>query len=207
MVWLMRNFAFLLFFTLCAGCTLVPHQVERAPAAHNLVVVFDIDGTLTTRVHAIRSTREGAVAAVQAYAAAGFRIVYLSARNPWFQWHIPFWLEQHGFPEGALHVMESREHRRDHAAFKLGVLDEYRANGWVLAAAYGDSSTDFDAYAKAGIDRGRVFALRREDAERCEPGSWSACFSNWPEQMEIIADLIRSANSNAGGNVQSKSKS
>lgn len=190
-VWLMRNVAFLLSFALCAGCTLIPYEVERAPAAHNLVVVFDIDGTLTTRVLAIRSTREGAVAAVQAYAAAGFRIVYLSARNPWFQWHIPFWLEQHGFPEGALHVMESREHRRDHAAFKLAVLDEYRANGWVLVAAYGDSSTDFDAYAKAGIDRGRVFALKREDAKSCEPGSWSACFGNWPEQMEIIADLTK----------------
>ena len=191
----MRNFAFLLFFALCAGCTVMPHAVEPAPAAHNRAVVFDIDGTLTTRVHAIRSTREGAVAAVQAYAAAGFRIVYLSARNPWFQWHIPFWLEQHGFPEGALHVMESREHRSDHAAFKLGVLDEYRANGWMLAAAYGDSSTDFEAYAKAGIERGRVFALKREDAASCEPGSWSACFDTWPEQMEIIADLIRKSGS------------
>lgn len=192
MVWPMRIFLLLLILALCTGCTLTPYKVDVAPADHNLAVVFDIDGTLTTRVRAIRSTREGAVAAVQAYAAAGYRIIYLSARNPLFQWHIPFWLEQHGFPEGAIHVMDLREHREDHASFKRRVLDEYRANGWVLAAAYGDSSTDFVAYADAGIERDHVFALRREDAETCEAGHWAACFSGWTEQMNVIADLIRS---------------
>lgn len=186
----MRSFALLLLFTTCAGCMLTPHEVESARSDHNLAVVFDIDGTLTTRVHAIRDTRKGAVAAVQAYAAAGYRIIYLSARHPLFQWHIPVWLERHGFPEGPIHVTESQEHRSDHAVFKRGVLDEYRESGWVFMAAYGDSTTDFDAYANAGIDRGRVFALRREGAQDCEPGTWAICFANWPEQMEIINDLI-----------------
>ena len=176
---------------MCAGCTLKPHEVVPAPPGHNLAVVFDIDGTLTTRVHAIRDTREGAATAVQAYAQAGYRVIYISARHPLFQWHIPGWLKRNGFPEGPVHVTESREQRNDHASFKHGVLNEYQANGWVLVAAYGDSSSDFDAYASAGIDKNRVFALRREGAEACEPGAWAECFANWPEQMGIIDELIQ----------------
>lgn len=194
MEWLMRRFVLLLWVVMCASCTLTPHKVEIAPPENNLAVVFDIDGTLTTRVHAIRDTRKGAVAAVQAYADAGYRIVYLSARHPLFQWHIPNWLEQHGFPAGPIHVTESSEQRSDHASFKYGVLGNYRESGWELAAAYGDSSTDFDAYANAGIRRDRVFALKREGAEACEPGIWAECFATWPEQMAIIGELIRARN-------------
>ncbi|MEJ2399921.1 MAG: hypothetical protein P8Y52_00890 [Xanthomonadales bacterium] len=187
----MRTFVALLSFLLCVGCSLEPHAVPPAPSERNLAVVFDIDGTLTTDVHAIRDTRQGAVAAVRAYADGGYRIIYLSARHPLLQWHIPTWLAQHGFPEGPVHVTETPSQRRDHAAFKQGVLDEYRASGWALAAAYGDSSTDFDAYRGAGIDRDHVFALRREGAKACEPGAWSACYAGWPEQMTIIDKLIR----------------
>jgi len=185
----MRKFALLCLLALCAACSLTPDRVEPAPPDHNAAVVFDIDGTLTTRVHAVRSVRSGAVAAVQTYAAAGFRIVYLSARHPLFQWYIPVWLEHHGFPVGAIQVTASAEQRRDHASFKAAVLEEYRASGWDLIAAYGDSSSDFAAYAEAGIDRERVFALQREDADACEPGIWAECFAGWPEQMEIIEEL------------------
>jgi hypothetical protein len=186
-----RIFAFSLLILLFTGCTLKPHEVIPSTPGHNLAVVFDIDGTLTTRVLAIGDTRKGAVAAVQAYSDAGFRIIYISARTPLFQWQIPGWLERNGFPEGPVHVTESREQRNDHASFKHGVLNEYRANGWVLVAAYGDSSTDFDAYANSGIDKDRVFALKREGAEACEPGAWAECFANWPEQMGLIDQLIQ----------------
>lgn len=186
----MRKLAISLLILLCAGCTLTPHEVEPPPADNNLAVVFDIDGTLTPRVYAIGDTREGAAAAVQAYADAGYRIIYLSARTPLFQWRIPGWLEKNGFPQGPIHVTETRAQRVDHAAFKQEVLDEYRANGWMLVAAYGDSSTDFHAYANAGIAADRVFALRREGADACEPGAWAECFANWREQMGIIEDLI-----------------
>jgi hypothetical protein len=180
----MRKLTFLPLFVLCAGCTLTPHVVEPPPPDRNLAVVFDIDGTLTTRVHTIRSTRTGAVPAVQAYADAGYRIIYLSARHPLFQWHIPLWMERHGFPDGAIHVTESREHRSDHAAFKHGVLEEYVDKGWNLVAAYGDSTSDFDAYADAGIDPSSVYALKREGARECEPGTWVECLANWPERLE-----------------------
>jgi hypothetical protein len=186
----MKTFAALLVIAACASCTLTPHTIEPAPPGHNLAVVFDIDGTLTTRVHAIGDTREGAAQAVRTYANAGYRIIYLTARFPLFQWQIPGWLERHGFPEGSIQVTESKEHRHDPASFKRGVLDGYTANGWLLAAAYGDSTTDFEAYADAGIDRNTVFALRRKGAESCEPGVWAVCFDSWPGQMETIDTLI-----------------
>jgi len=187
----MRLFAILFSLCFCAGCTLPANDVAPAPPAHPLAVVFDIDGTLTTKVHALLSTREGAVAAVQAYADAGFRVIYLSARHPLFQWQIPVWQERHGFPAGEVHVTQTREQRSDHAAFKRGVLAEYREQGWILVAAYGDSSTDFQAYADAGVETDHVFALRREGAPDCEPGAWAQCFANWPEQMQTIGRLVR----------------
>ena len=64
----------------CTSCALTSGQIQQATSVQNQAVVFDIDGTLTSRVHAIRTARDGAAEAVQAYADAGCRIIYLSAR-------------------------------------------------------------------------------------------------------------------------------
>lgn len=175
---------------LCSACTLTSHPVDPATPERDRAVIFDIDGTLTKSVRAIHGTRAGAADAVRGYADAGYHIVYLSARSPWFQFPIPGWLERHGFPAGSIHVTEWREHRSDPEAFKRAILERYLAKGWTLFAAYGDSTTDFAAYASAGIPRNRVFALRRKDEANCEPGAWTACYSDWPEQMETIRHLI-----------------
>lgn len=186
----MRHLSVMLLAALCASCAITPHEIEQASAAQNQAVVFDIDGTLTKRNHAIRTTREGAADAVNAFAEAGLHIIYLSARTPLFQFHIPHWLERHGFPRGSIQVTQSRDDRRDHASFKQRILEAHQALGWTFVAAYGDSSTDFEAYAKVGMTADRVFALKREGEEACEPGSWSACYAGWPEQMDIITALI-----------------
>lgn len=175
----------------CTSCALTSGQIQQATSVQNQAVVFDIDGTLTSRVHAIRTARDGAAEAVQAYADAGCRIIYLSARSPLFQWQIIGWIEIHGFPDGSIHVTESRADREDHKAFKRRVLEAYQANGWTFVAAYGDSSTDFDAYADAGIPTDRVFALKREDEEECQPGPSAGCYATWPEQMDVIKGLAR----------------
>jgi hypothetical protein len=189
----MRLLAAILLLTLSAGCSLTPHQVENPTPQQNRAVVFDIDGTLTSKIHAIRTAREGAPQAVQAFADGGFHIIYLSARTPLLQFHIPHWMDQHGFPPGSIHVTESREDRRDHKGFKQRVLEAYRARGWTFVAAYGDSSTDFAAYEAAGITPERIFALQRRGESNCEPGTWSGCHESWPEQMGIINGLIQKA--------------
>jgi len=190
----MRYLLSLLLLALCSGCALIPHEIEQATVAQNHAVVFDIDGTLTTKVHAIRTPRDGAAEAVRAFADGGYLVVYLTARLSLFQWHIPGWLERHGFPDGRIHVTQSRDDRKHPESFKQRVLEAYTANGWTLVAAYGDSSTDFEAYANAGLPRNRVFALKCEGAEACQAGAWAGCYATWPEQMERVHHLIQSLN-------------
>jgi len=175
---------------ICTGCALTSDHIQQATSAQSRAVVFDIDGTLTSGIHAIRTARDGAAEAVQAFADAGCRIIYLSARTPLFQWHIIGWLELNGFPNGSIHVTESQADRQDHQAFKQRVLEAYKVNGWTFVAAYGDSSTDFEAYAAAGIPVERVFALKREGEKQCQPGPSAGCYATWPEQMAGISRLV-----------------
>lgn len=177
----------------CAGCTLTPHRVEGAANGGANAVVFDIDGTLTSDVHAVFNVREDAAAAVSTFSRSGIKIIYLTARMPLMQFVIPGWLDRHGFPEGSIHVITTWEDRKDHAAFKQRVLEEYRNKGWTLIAAYGDSSTDFKAYEAAGVPRERVFALLRRGETECQPGSWRGCYGGWTEQLETIEALARGA--------------
>jgi len=188
---MIRQITAVLLAIVCTGCALTSDQIQPAKSGRNRAVVFDIDGTLTSRVHAIRTARDGAAEAVRAFADAGCRILYLSARTPLFQWHIIGWLELHRFPNGSIHVTESRTDREDLKAFKQRVLEAYKANGWTFVAAYGDSSTDFEAYADAGIPANRVFALKRVGEEACQPGPSAGCYASWPEQMDVIKGLAR----------------
>jgi len=57
-------------------------------------------------------------------------------------------------------------------------------------AAYGDSTSDFDAYAEVGISEDRVFALRREGETSCEPGKWKKCLGGWNEHIGFIKNLV-----------------
>ena len=156
-------------------------------------VVFDIDGTLTPNVLSIKTAREGAATAVSAFADSGYLIVYLSARVPLLQGGVRDWLEENGFPPGRLQLTESREDRKDHAAFKKRVLEAYKAGGCGFVAAFGDSSSDFEAYASAGISPQRIFALKREGEETCQNGAWAGCYATWGEQMDAITELLRSS--------------
>jgi len=173
-----------------AGCSAVD-VIEPPMDAPAECVVFDIDGTLTPKVRAIHTARDDAATAVQTFADAGYQIIYLSARARLFQGGIPDWLEDNGFPPGRLRLTRSREERRDHAAFKASALDAYRTEGCHFVAAYGDSSSDFEAYAIAGIGPQRVFALKRKGEDSCQAGAWAGCYESWDEQMGIIRDMIQ----------------
>lgn len=89
---------------LCISCVLPPFEIQKAPLKADQAVVFDIDGTLTPSRWAIYTAREDAAKAVDVYADAGYKIIYLSARTQLFQSGIPNWLKKNQFPEGSINV-------------------------------------------------------------------------------------------------------
>jgi hypothetical protein len=181
----------LLLAIICSSCALRSFEVQKAPLKPDEAVVFDIDGTLTPNVSAIFTARDDAAKAARLFADHGYKIVYLSARIRIFQSGIPNWLKENHFPEGSIHVPQTAMDRSDGGAFKKRILEIYRENGWKFVAAYGDSSSDFEAYATVGIDKDRVFALQREGETSCHPGIWAKCFISWTEQIDGIMHMVK----------------
>lgn len=163
-----------------AACATLPEAPIPAPTGETAALaVFDIDGTLTPHELRVHQARPQAAEAVRAFESRGYEIAYLTARTPAFQASLPAWLAEHGFPRGNLHVAQSRQERRNPADFKARVLDGYVARGWRLAYGFGDSTTDFIAYQRAGLAAERVYALKRKGQETCEAGVYRACLDEW----------------------------
>ena len=182
----MRNLTLSLIIIL-VGCSKPAAEFQLAYEEQTMAVVLDIDGTLTPRPIEMWKAREDAAKAAHIFAAKGYKIVYLSARVRPFQASISSWLEENGFPTGSLMLTETADDRKDHAHFKTRMLQDLLAHGWTIAFAFGDSSTDFEAYAAARIPTERVFALRREGEETCQPGAWKACLDGWTEYLDSLA--------------------
>lgn len=171
-----------------AGCAhLAAVVVPQAAVGAAGIAVFDIDGTLTPTVARIFSVRADAAAVVRTYAERGHRIVYLTARAPALQGTLHAFLSRNGFPPGDLVAPKDRAEHGAPASFKTRALEDYRARGWDIEVAYGDSSTDFEAYARAGIPQERVFALRRVGATQCQPGAWTTCLVGWEQQRRELS--------------------
>lgn len=171
------------------GCAITPDPVTNAPTPGAPAVVFDIDGTLTPDVLDVFDVRPDAPTVAGDFANRGVHIVYLSARIPAFQFLIPGWLERHEFPPGAVQVTDDAEDREDVVAFKRGIVDAWQAAGWQVVAAFGDSTTDFEAYREAGIGPDRIFALRRDGEGQCQPGPWERCFDDWDDIERFLAEV------------------
>ncbi|MCW8091970.1 LNS2 domain-containing protein [Alteromonas sp. ASW11-130] len=176
-----------------AGCTTLPDQpVPVAIDGKSRAIVFDVDGTLTPKPIAINTARENAARAVNLFAENGYTIIYLSARNLFFQFPIPDWLQENDFPAGIIHVPRTHAEHFNPAEFKAGMLQKYVDEGWMLVAAYGDTHTDFEAYSQVGIPRERIFAVQREDAEQCQLTEqiWAECLTGWQPHFEQIMQII-----------------
>jgi len=187
----MRNLFILLVVMLCSSCAqLPPAEIPNAPQKQAQAVVFDIDGTLTPQVSAVFEARTDAAKAVRIFADKGYKIIYLSTRISWLSAGIPSWLKEHGFPHGSVHVAQTDEDRSHPDDFKTRILKDFIDHGWNVKFAYGDSSTDFQAYAAVGIAKERVFALRREGDASCESGDSKACLSGWTEHIDFITNSV-----------------
>lgn len=182
----MQNLLIVLLIILCSSCAQLPADIPYAPQQHAKAVVFDIDGTLTPSPLKYREARSDAAQAVHFFADQGRKIIYLSARIRPLQSSIPAWLKENGFPDGSIYVTQTAEDGWNHAQFKTRILRDIQAHGWEIEYAYGDSSTDFEAYAAVGLPKERVFALRREGDAHCQPGIWQACLNGWTEHIKSI---------------------
>lgn len=176
------------------GCALIPPaEVPTPTPSQGQAVVLDIDGTLTPKDVDVFEPRLGAADALNALSRKGYKIVYLTTRIPLFQSGLQDWLRENGFPSGGLHVAQTAEERDNAARFKAQILAAYAKAGWRLAYAYGDSSTDFTAYAEAKIPKERVFALKRRGSKTCQDGIYQACLEGWAEHLAYIEREIPSA--------------
>ena len=171
-----------------AGCPPLRRTLILGPESlRTNLVVFDVDGTLTPTVFGIQNARPDAANAVKAYAQKGYKILYLTTRYWMFQEGLPQWLRSNGFPEGDLQVPISKEERElPFDLYKVRVLKDYLAKGWSIAYAYGDSSTDFLAYAAVGVPQEHVYALRRIGDAQCQPGVAKECLPGWGAQLGVI---------------------
>lgn len=176
------------------GCTQIPPAEVPSPSpSQGQAVVLDIDGTLTPKNIDVFEPQPGAADALNALSRKGYKIVYLTTRIPLFQAGLPDWLRQGGFPSGSLHVAQTAEERDKADKFKAQVLATYVKAGWRLAYAYGDSSTDFAAYAEAGIPKERVFALKRRGSTACQDGIYQTCLEGWTGHLAYIEREIANA--------------
>lgn len=180
-----------LFFALMlATFALAAWHAMPAAAAGNDVVVFDIDGTLTSDTLS-PTPHPGAVDAVKAYKAKGYAVVYVTARwAPVQGLATRAWLAFYGFPDLPLY-MSSSLLLTDSATvkYKTDTLKKLELGAPEVAYAYGDSSTDFTAYANVAVPQSHVYALKRASSSSCETGAWNACLPNYTGHIAFINAL------------------
>ncbi len=140
------------------------------------IIVSDVDGTLTTSeleefgdllTGAIPEVNESAPELVSAWAARGYRRFYLTARPEWLAPRTREFLRLRGLPDGVVHTTLGFVGANGSAAvaFKSGELAQLASKGLVPTFALGNTETDAEAYANAGIDplQNRIFLEFSDD--------------------------------------------
>lgn len=145
-------------------------------APSHAVVVFDIDGTLTTGDSELTrelanaaaeeiyhpKIRAGAADVIRARVAAGALPVYLTARPDRLTNRTRAWLEAENLPAGPLQLQSSvagalsKPHTQ---RYKQRVVQALVDQGFTVVAAYGNAVTDIDAYLAAGLEPAHIFIV------------------------------------------------
>ncbi len=178
---------FLILLLLLSGCAAISTKNSMASSSKVKVAVFDIDGTLTPKLTRIHTARVKASAAVRAYANTGYRIIYLSARFPLFQYGISKFLADNNFPEGDVQVPSWGQAFMAHDKFKISILRQYRDVDWSQSYGFGDSSTDYMAYSNVDIPQQHIIGLQRKGETKCETGPKGACIVEWTAPLPGIS--------------------
>ncbi|UNT71681.1 hypothetical protein IQ781_28025 (plasmid) [Bacillus sp. N447-1] len=160
-------------------------------------VVFDIDGTLTINdwegVHGYLDELwngtynpkmyTGANDVVRYYANKGYEIQYTTARPYWLTEQTQKWLQKNGFPRGNLHTYSGAGILlgKKVATYKSQYLQYMTSKGVQLDYAYGNATTDIDAYFNAGIVSNHVFIIGPNAGLK-----GSMPITNYPEHLNTL---------------------
>ena len=153
---------------------------DPATDASKTAVMFDIDGTLTTSDAEFATQivnpkhdpamRPDANKLAQGYAALGYKVMYVTARGSGLSLSdgtsatdaTNAWLAGHGFPQLKNTVfLASGIGLTGTAAtsYKTDVMNTLKKQGYVLSYAYGNSTTDIDAYRNVNIANDHIFLV------------------------------------------------
>ena len=159
------------------------------------IVVFDVDGTLTTDdgevfEEALLGRRadmhEGAVDVVRWYASRGVQPVYVTGRTYHLQELTRAWLESSGFPPGPLHTTDDVRSALPGSrvqTYKQRFLAELDDAGFAIVAAYGNASSDICAYASAGVSPSATFIIGPNAGHACEGHPASVAVGSYREHL------------------------
>ena len=149
-----------------------PHYDYLLPAGTKFILT-DIDGTMTLSDEELFNQiadgsydpRENDSASVlmNTWADKGYPIVYLTARPHTFRAETRAWLDSHAFPVGpvisANSLVFDESAREYKGAWVNRMLGDF---GWQVIAAYGNATSDIDAYEDAGIPKDITFIVGPE---------------------------------------------
>lgn len=137
------------------------------------LVVFDVDGTLTVGDSELWNnildgsyvpmSRKGGPSLTQFWYYTGHEIVYLSGRHYLLTDRSRQWLEAAAYAEGTLVLAQSVgdiiPSKGGAGEYKRKYLQRLQASGFVIVAAYGNSTTDIYAYEESAIPKSAMFML------------------------------------------------
>ncbi len=148
------------------------------------LVVFDMDGTLTTADSEITwdylnelwngdvndsEMYPGAPEVATYYYQRGYNILYLTARPYWLSEKSYQWLVLKNFPFGLLHTYEGAtpDGNFDAAGFKKAYLQSLIDKGIEFSFTYGNALTDIEAYKFIGKPCDEIFIIGEHAGKEC----------------------------------------
>lgn len=169
-----------------------------APATR--VVVFDVDGTLTSGNSELiellvlgeePETMPDAAAIVNAYVDAGYLPVYLTGRMYFLREGTLHWMRRKGFPPGVMYTANewtsTTPGRPFIGKFKTNLLRDLIEGAQVdIVHAYGNAKTDVCAYAEAGIDPSVIYIIGPYGGHACDGGAPSQVVKSYADQMKAV---------------------
>ena len=134
------------------------------------VIVTDIDGTMTLSDEELfQQIGDGSYSPAQnasastlmnLWAEKGYVIVYLTARPHVFRAETRSWLDDQGFPArpviSANSLVFDESARNYERTWVNWMINDF---GWSVTAAYGNATSDIDAYEDAGVDKNVTFII------------------------------------------------